>query len=1409
MDIGTNSCGWALTDEHFNLAKINGRDAWGVRLFPEAKTKKERRQQRANRRRLVRKKLQNSWLQELFYDEIKKVDDNFFDRLKYSNLWKEDKILMNDGLTSKYSLFNDTLSLIYTDREYYKQYKTIYHLRKSLLSNPADDIRLLYLAIHSIATHRGHFLNGTSQSNIDGNSQNILYAVQDLFSKIHMLDAETESKEKLFNLECENTKFLDNLLHNLDNIKSIKVIKEKLIEDFCAKTKLEKEILSIFVSGKSSTDKIFSNISKEEKIEFDFDSDKYDSETYSKLTNQLNDEELEIINLLQIIFSSIQLQHILGKNSYICESMVEKYDKHHEQLQALKNFVRKYYPSKISLFFRNYYQKKEEKEGKKLEAVNNYAKYINSDLENGKKQYFSEVASREEFYDFIKKQFKTLPIETPYNQEEFEEEKQYFLDLIEKNDFLPKLRSRENAIIPNGLYIKELKQILNTNKEKYPFLSQTDETGLSVADKIISIIEFRIPYFVGPIGTYPDAPRVNGWAEKECNLELRPWTLSKIVNFDKAEDKFIQRMTNKCTYLPDEDVLPKDSLLYSKFRVLNELNKLKINGNVISVELKQAIFNNLFKKYKKVSEKKLREFLVSENIISKNDIVSTTISGIDKDFINNYSTFVTLNEHFGEEFISQHENDLEKVIKYHTIFSDKSRLEKRIRRELPYLSDENVKFLKSLNFSKWGRLSKKFLTEIYFSDKQTGELLNVIDAMWQTNLNLMELMGSKFTLSEKIIDKNRKLKNNLVYDDIDSMYCSPAVKRGVWQAIQIINEIKAKIGKYPDKIFVEVTRHNEQKGDKGRKDSRHNSLLKTYNSKELKAECEKYAIDYNQLYNELNHKDNANIRSDKLYLYFLQLGKCMYTGEPIDIADLFNDNLYDIDHIIPRSKLKDDSLDNRVLVKKDANRAKDDYYPIFEICPEWVTKQRSFWKMLQKRGLISQEKLSRLLRTDKFTDNDANDFVNRQMVVTNQETKAVIDLLKSIIDNPNNIIFSKATFVSDFRKKYNLYKSRNVNNLHHAKDAYLNIVVGDVLRTRFAEEFWKRANIDKNKGVTTNINKLFDNIVWDNKTGNAIWNGADDVLKVQQICNKNNCLVSIMPYAHENGAFYDESKYKSKHKQPSSPASISIKGDENNPLSSIEKYGGYNSMCGAYFMVVESLDKRGKYQKTIETVPILINYKYRNDIDKQKKIIEYLEKTNNIKITNIIIDKLKYNSLLKINNGLYKITGKSDNSYLILNANEWHLDDKHLRYVKIIEKYMSYPQEFRQSLPRTDDTIVVSKATNKTQTELLLCREQNLDLYETIIKQLSKSIYNISGMQNIKNILIKHREEFELLGIDNQVGLLNSLIYYTKNSGTVDLSELKEGKVCGKNRINKKITNLNISLICQSVTGIMQKEIKL
>ena len=56
LDIGTDSVGYAVTDENYTLKKFKGEPMWGATLFEAASTAAERRGYRTARRRLDRKR---------------------------------------------------------------------------------------------------------------------------------------------------------------------------------------------------------------------------------------------------------------------------------------------------------------------------------------------------------------------------------------------------------------------------------------------------------------------------------------------------------------------------------------------------------------------------------------------------------------------------------------------------------------------------------------------------------------------------------------------------------------------------------------------------------------------------------------------------------------------------------------------------------------------------------------------------------------------------------------------------------------------------------------------------------------------------------------------------------------------------------------------------------------------------------------------------------------------------------------------------------------------------------------------------------------------------------------------------------------------------------------------------------
>lgn len=170
-----------------------------------------------------------------------------------------------------------------------------------------------------------------------------------------------------------------------------------------------------------------------------------------------------------------------------------------------------------------------------------------------------------------------------------------------------------------------------------------------------------------------------------------------------SAERFIRRMTNKCTYLIHEDVLPKYSLLYSKFEVLNELNNVRLNGELLSVELKQKIYEEVFQRYRKVTQKKFKRYLLIEGKIDEN----TVITGIDGDFKGSLTAYHDFKEKLTDVHLSEREK--EEIILNVTLFGDaRSLLRKRIGKICPQLTDKQRESLSNLSYRGWGRLSKNF-----------------------------------------------------------------------------------------------------------------------------------------------------------------------------------------------------------------------------------------------------------------------------------------------------------------------------------------------------------------------------------------------------------------------------------------------------------------------------------------------------------------------------------------------------------------------------------------------------------------------------------------------------------------------------------------------------------------------------
>ncbi len=1329
LDLGTGSLGWAVTDENYEILRTHGKALWGVRLFESANTAEERRMFRTSRRRLDRRNWRIDLLQGIFAEEINKIDDGFYLRMKESRYVKEDKRDCNGVCPSlPYALFVDA---DYTDKEYHKQFPTIYHLRKYLMeTKETPDIRLVYLAFHHMIKHRGHFL-------LSGEIENIREFKGTFLKFIQVIREE----ELNFHISIsENIDEIEKILIDKQITKSVKETKLKKL--LGANTSCEKALLKLLVGGTVKLSDIFDDkeLDNCENPKISFSDNSYD-EYITNIETNLGEQYI-VIEQAKAVYDWAVLNDILENFTSISEAKVALYKKHKKDLAYLKKIVRECLGKET---YNDIFVKTNDK-------IANYSAYVGMTKVNGKKvEIKGKQCSKDDFYNYIKKNV--------LNRISNTEKTLYLKEELDKGTFLPKLVTKENGVIPYQVHLYELRKIIENLKEKLPLLQE-------YGSKIEQIFTFRIPYYVGPLNGIKKGENKTNWAERKSNEKIYPWNFEEVIDIEASAEHFIRRMTNKCTYLTKEDVLPKNSMLYSKFMVLNELNNLHINGEPIDVTLKQKIYENVFQRYRKVTQKKLKDYLVREGIVSKKAAVDMT--GIDGDFKSSLTAYHDFKEKLTNCNLSY--EDKERIILDITLFGDdKKLLGKRLKKSYPQLTEKQIKALKSLSYKGWGRLSRAFLEEIEAPNVQTGEVCNIIRMLWETNDNLMQLLSEKYLFNEEIKKKNEfGVETEISYKMVEQLYVSPSVKRQIWQTIQIVKELCKVLGKPPKRVFVEMAR---EKAESQRTISRKKKLIELY--KKCKEEERNWI-------NELDHTEEHSLRSDKLYLYYTQKGRCMYSGERIELNELWDNTKYDIDHIYPQSKVMDDSLDNRVLVKKVYNAEKTDIYPIHK---EIRDKMGAFWKSLEVLEFISKEKYKRLVRATEFEANELAGFINRQLVETRQGTKAVASLLKQILPE-SEIVYVKAKTVSQFRQDFDLIKVREMNDLHHAKDAYLNVVVGNTYFTKFTKNaVWY---VKEHSGRSYNLKRMFTSK--DVVRGKEIaWKAGTDgtIITVKKVMAKNNILVTRRNYEVKGGLFDQQLLKKGKGQVP-------VKSSDER-LCDIEKYGGYNNATGTYFMLVESEDKKGNRIRTIEYVPLYLKEKIEKD---ESSIIQYLEnKKENLKNPKILLSKIKKDTLFKVDGFYMYLSSRTGKQLKFKCGNQLLLS---IHEMKILKKVLKFVQRAKEN-----KNLKIVK-TDKIETEDLIC------LYDVFLDKIKNTIYHVRLETQGKTLREKRHQFLELSNEDKCIVLSEILHTFQCNSSSSNLQLIGAGKETGVLVMSNNITKCKqISIINQSPTGIYEQEIDL
>lgn len=239
---------------------------------------------------------------------------------------------------------------------------------------------------------------------------------------------------------------------------------------------------------------------------------------------------------------------------------------------------------------------------------------------------------------------------------------------------------------------------------------------------------------------------------------------------------------------------------------------------------------------------------------------------------------------------------------------------------------------------------------------------------------------------------------------------------------------------------------------------------------------------------------------DKYRLWKEQGYQCMYTGKLIKLTDLFNENVVDFEHTIPRSKSFDNTLANLTVCYHDYNRTikknqiptqllnfdkAHDFGASIGVCGpikprlkaweekvERIKQQIDFWQTKSKYATdkkwkddaIRQKHLWKMeldywqSKLGRFTVTEiTSGFKNSQRVDTQLISKYAFHYLKTYFDK---VDIQRGSITAEFRKIYQLQssdeKKDRTKHSHHAKDAaVLTLIPVAAKRDQILESYYK------------------------------------------------------------------------------------------------------------------------------------------------------------------------------------------------------------------------------------------------------------------------------------------------------------------------------------------------------------------
>ena len=593
--------------------------------------------------------------------------------------------------------------------------------------------------------------------------------------------------------------------------------------------------------------------------------------------------------------------------------------------------------------------------------------------------------------------------------------------------------------VTNEMYLKEINKVLDS---QIKFGLITDD----FKNQYLEIYNSRRSYAKGPGGNSPYGGDLIERMTGKCNFDGNPRApkrafsseiyvaLTKLVNLKyKVNDGEYIKLSEKEIKNIIEKAKDKKIITYK------DLAK-ELDGNI---EFKDLSLSK--KEYGKVIEELKKKL----NIKKETKILISELSEEDKELYNKLYNDKLLNK------------TLIELRGYHIL---KDSIIKAYSKEIWEEYKNNIDFLDEIalyctnykvNEDILNKIKESKNIDNIFEDIHFVELLpNFKDhLMLSTDLikKLIPLMieGNTYDTAMKLLgydhtnlfSKTEK-KDLLVPIYVDDTITNQRVIRSLTQTRKVINSIIKKYGT-PKIINIETARELA-KSRKERNDITKNNLEKQAENEKIK----NYLVELG-LFPDINKISSNDLLKYKLWKE--QNEFCGYSMKKISIEDLFQNNVVQIDHILPYSRTYNDNYLNKTLVYTKENQEKGNRTPY-----EWFGKTQKWdeYEAYINSLIISQKKKDNYLlkKLDFDTEREMRD---QNLNDTKYISKELSSLIKAYL-NVEKVNMYPGAITSKLRARWgfnrlthsyisktyrlpedmkkDINKDRD-NHLHHAMDA--------------------------------------------------------------------------------------------------------------------------------------------------------------------------------------------------------------------------------------------------------------------------------------------------------------------------------------------------------------------------------------